>query len=91
MKIQKSFKGDFKRLLKILKGHKNLWKSVSKAGEDDLNDFKSKLEPLKNLEGSEKALEREIKLRDLNGNFDGEQLQAEWVWLEPKGVQQRMS
>ena len=59
LRMQKGFRKGF---LKILKNYKNLWESVSKADEDDLNDFESNSESLKGLlESFEDASERKIE------------------------------
>ena len=81
-----------KGLLKILKSYRDLQESAPKAGEDNLNNFRSNLKPLRNpLESFEDALKGKIESKDLSGNFDKNQLETEWAQLRPEGVQQRLS
>ena len=62
-----------KGLLEILKGYGDLWGPASKAGGDDLNDFRSDSEPLGGLlESFEDVSEGEIEPRDLSGDLDGD-------------------
>ena len=79
-------------LLKILKGHENLWRSALKMGRDDLNDFESDSEPLKGpLKNFEDASEGEVEPWDFNGDFNENQLETEWDWLRSERAQQRLS
>ena len=73
--MQKGFKKD---LLKILKSHRNLQKSVPKAGRNNLNDFRNNSEPLKNLFKSfENASEREVEPWDSSEDLDKNQFKTE--------------
>ena len=84
-------KGSRKGLLKILKSHEDLWKSVSKVSGDDLKGFRNNSEPLRSLsESFEDASEGEIKPKTPSEDLNGDQLEAEWAWLRPKEVQQRL-
>ena len=77
LRMQEEFR---EGLLKILKGHRDLQKSVLKADEDNLNDFRSNLELSENLfESFKGALEGEIKPRDFNEDLNEDQLETEWV------------
>ena len=72
--MQKKFKED---LLKILKSHENLQKSVLKANENNLNNFRSDSEPFKSLfESFKDTSKREIKSKALSGDLDKDQLKA---------------
>ena len=76
LKMQEGPKG----LLKILKGHRDLQGPALKAGRDNLNNFKSNSEPLKNLLKSFKdASEGEVKPRDPNEYLNEDQLEAKWA------------
>ena len=89
LKIQKRFK---KHLLKLLKGYRDLQGFASKMNEDNLNDFRNNSNsPEGFLESLKDASEREIKSRDFNEDLDEDQLEAEWVQLESKEAQQRLS
>ena len=67
-----------KDLLKILKGHRNLQESASKANENNLNDFKNNSESSEDpLESFKDASEGEIEFKDFNEDFDENQLKAE--------------
>ena len=80
-----------KGLLKILKGYRDLQKSALKMNENDLNDFRSDLKLLRNFFKSfENASEGEIEFKDLNEDFNENQFKAEWAWLKPERVQQRL-
>ena len=73
--MQKGFK---EGLLEILKGHKDLWKSVSKVSENDLKNFRSNLKSSEDfLKSIEDASEREIEFKTLSENFNEDQLEAE--------------
>ena len=88
LKIQKGPKD----LLKILKSHEDLQGSAPKAGGDDLNDFENDLKPLRGpLESFEDASEGEVEPKNPSGDLDGDQLEAEWAWLRPERMQQRLS
>ena len=73
-------KGSKKCLLKILKGHRNLQESVLKENGNNLNNFESNSEPLKDSFKSFKdTSEGEIESRAFNENLNGNQLEAEWA------------
>ena len=79
-------------LLKILKSHRNLQESASKAHKNNLNNFKSNSELLKNLfKNFEDASEEEIKPKNPSGDLNRDQLEAEWAQLGPEEVQQKLS
>ena len=79
-------------LLKILKGYEDLQGSAPKVSRDNLKDFESDLEPSRGpLENFEDASEGEVKSRAPSGDLNGDQLEAEWARLGPKGAQQRLS
>ena len=85
-------KGPREGLLKILKGHRDLQRFVSKAGKDNLKDFRSDLKSSESLLKSfEDASEGKVKSKALSENFNEDQFEAEWVWLGFKRVQQRLS
>ena len=86
--MQKRLKG----LLKILKSHEHLQKSVLKMNEDNLNNFRNSLEFSKNsLKSFKNILKKEIELKNFNKDLKEDQLKVKWVWLGPEEVQQRLS
>ena len=85
LKMQEGFR---EGLLKILKGHRNLWESASKAGRDNLKDFESNLKfPEGPLKSFKDASEREIESRVFNEDFDENQFKTEWAWLRSEKMQ----
>ena len=66
--MQKRSKED---LLKILKSYRNLQKPVLKTGRNNLKNFESNSEPLKDLsENFEDASEREVESKAFSGDFN---------------------
>ena len=84
-------KGPKEGLLKILKGHRDLQKPTPKMSRDNLKDFRSNSEPPRGPpESFEDASEGEVKSKALSEDFNEDQLEAEWVQLRPKEMQQRL-
>ena len=77
LKLQERLK---ESLLKILKGHRNLQESALKMSGDNLNNFESDLKPLRDpFESFEDVLEREVKFKKFNRDFNKNQLEVEWA------------
>ena len=73
--MQKGFK---EGLLKILKNYRDLQKSAPKVNKNNLNDFRSDLELLRDsFKSFKNASEREVKSRDSSEDFDEDQLETE--------------
>ena len=67
-------------LLKLLKGYRDLQGPAPKVSRDNLNDFRSNSDSSESLLKSLKdALEGEIKSKNSNEDFNGDQLEVEWA------------
>ena len=85
LRIQKRSK---EGLLKILKGYRDLQRFVLKADRNNLKNFRSNLKPLRgSLKSFENASEGEVKFKAFSGDFNEDQLEAEWAQLRLKRVQ----
>ena len=70
--------GSKEGLLKILKGYEDLQESASKVSRDDLNDFESDLELLRDfLESFKGASEGGVESRDSSKDLNRDQFEAE--------------
>ena len=68
---------ELKDLLKILKSHRDLQKSASKTGRDNLNNFRNDLKLFKNsFESFKDASEGEIEFKDFNEDFNENQFKT---------------
>ena len=67
-------------LLEILKGHRDLQGPAPKTGGDNLNNFRSDLNPSEGFfESLKDVSKREIKSKDFSKDFNENQLEVEWA------------